>query len=232
MAAMFGPRSGTMVPDKVPRKVMGGGFRSHSPPRSSTAKTTGGVWKGMNDDPAGTTRSGQGAKRPGRGTSGKEKLILAQEQEAADIEREYIKNLQQQVYYLELELAYTKQNKAKAPQEHRQQQQQQQGGGGGGEYVGDAFQAPGARSARGGWEGSGAAPSAAPSSYPAPLPATTTPYAAVAAVREAAERACLELQRTRTQQLEEAATRAYDITAQILKSTLHGDFPIVTAPGQ
>jgi hypothetical protein len=218
---MFGPRSGTMVPDKVPRKVMGGGFRSHSPPRSSTAKTTGGVWKGMNDDPAGTPRSGQGAKRPGRGTSGKEKLIMAQEQEAADIEREYIKNLQQQVYYLELELTYTKQNKARAPQEHRQhqQQQQQQQGAGGGEYVGDAFQAPtpGARSAGGGWEGSGAAPS----SYPAPLPAATTPYAAVAAVREAAERACLELQRTRTQQLEEAANRAYDITAQILKSTLY-----------
>jgi hypothetical protein len=32
--ALVPPRSGTMVPDKVPRKSMGGGFRSHSPSRS------------------------------------------------------------------------------------------------------------------------------------------------------------------------------------------------------
>ena len=216
MAAMFGPRSGTMVPDKVPRKVMGGGFRAHSPPRSSLTATGVGISPRMNarhDDAAGTPRSGHAAKRPGRAPSGKEKLILAQEQEAADIEREYIKNLQQQVYYLELELNYTK-SKGRPPQEpHQAQQQQAQtpsgselGGGGGAAFRQEP--PPSAGGAAGALEGSGAAPAA---------PATT-PYAAVAAVREAADRACQELQRTRTQQLEEAASRAYEITASHLAS--------------
>ena len=42
------------------------------------------------------------------------------------------------------------------------------------------------------------------------------PYAAVTAVRQAAERACQELQRSRQQQMDEAASRAYDITASHL----------------
>ena len=35
MAAVVPPRSGTMPPDKTARTTMGGGFRSHEPPRSS-----------------------------------------------------------------------------------------------------------------------------------------------------------------------------------------------------
>jgi hypothetical protein len=101
---MYGPRSGTMVPDKVPRKVMGGGFRAHSPPRHSLAATGKGISPRNNSlgirnsadvfDSA-TPRSGHGGKR--KTPNSKDQLILMQEQEAADIEREYIKNLQQQV---------------------------------------------------------------------------------------------------------------------------------------
>ena len=93
-----------MVPDKVPRKVMGGGFRAHSPPRHSLAATGKGISPRNNSlgirnsadvfDSA-TPRSGHGGKR--KTPNSKDQLILMQEQEAADIEREYIKNLQQQV---------------------------------------------------------------------------------------------------------------------------------------
>ena len=123
-----------MVPDKVPRKVMGGGFRAHSPPRSSLVTTSGGTGMsigGRQNEDVGTPRSGHSTKSgKGRPQSSKEKIIKAQEQEAAEIEREYIKNLQQQVYYLELELQYTKVKPKQvehAEQHHHHQQEQKAG---------------------------------------------------------------------------------------------------------
>lgn len=203
---MFGPRSGTMVPDKKPRKWMGGGFRSHSPPRSSlSAQGVGISPRTRNEDDANTPLS-VNSKRPNRPASSKEKLILAQEQEAAEIEREYIKNLQQQVYYLELELQYNKEKGEK------QQKQQKEGGEeeGGGASV--RFSNDGRPSTPAGGGGGGGG-----ESFRADKDIAGTPYAAVAAVREAAERACAELQRTRVQQMEDAASRAYEITAQHLE---------------
>ena len=120
-----------MVPDKVPRKVMGGGFRAHSPPRSSLVTTSGGTGMsigGRQNEDVGTPRSGHSTKSgKGRPQSSKEKIIKAQEQEAAEIEREYIKNLQQQVYYLELELQYTKvkPKQVEHTEQHHHHQQEQ-----------------------------------------------------------------------------------------------------------
>mmetsp|Transcript_41301 Transcript_41301/g.97999 ORF Transcript_41301/g.97999 Transcript_41301/m.97999 type:complete len:531 (-) Transcript_41301:203-1795(-) len=85
------PRSGTMVPDKVPRKAMGGGFRSHSPSRSKSS-----------------TKSRQPTVvqlQHSSSTVSNKKVTLISDEEA-EIEKEYIKNLQQQIYYLELELKY------------------------------------------------------------------------------------------------------------------------------
>jgi hypothetical protein len=248
---MYGARSGTMVPDKVPRKVMGGGFRSHSPPRGSLAATGVGISPGSRNEDLSTPRSSGGGKgsgskwlgKPSNAASSKSKLILAQEQEAAEIEREYIKNLQQQVYYLELELKFTKDKPRHAqqpqqqpqqsqsdeapsssPQQQRQQQQQQHTIGASHEYAHKETE-PSPSSTQQGGQAWGPGPGdAAPNYPPTPAsirsyggPAPTTPYAAVAAVREAAERACEELQRTRQQQMDEAASRAYDITTRHLQ---------------
>jgi len=235
---MFGARSGTMVPDKVPRKVMGGGFRSHSPPRNSLSATGVGISHGSRNEDLSTPRSagGKGGKPAANAASSKSKLILAQEQEAAEIEREYIKNLQQQVYYLELELKYTKDKPRKDQQAPPSDQRPQAPTPSQQEQEGDAessrddatsvppinTEASGAAAGSGGEEWGapptrewGAPPTpAAMSSHRGPIP--QTPYAAVAAVREAAERACEELQRTRQQQMDEAASRAYEVTTNHL----------------
>ena len=202
-----------MVPDKVPRKAMGGGFRSTSPPRHSLQATGKGVLSSVrnSDDSHATPRPGSGGGPGARraAPSSRDKLILLQQEEAAQIEKEYIKNLQQQVYYLELELNYTKARPAGLAQpgavdegstEHSLPAQV--------EGLPSTPQRPATASSVG-----GSALKAAPGGYEEE---EVGPYAAVNMVRQAAERACEELKRARVQQMEEAASRAYDITASHL----------------
>jgi hypothetical protein len=113
------------------------------------------------------------------------------------------------VYYLELELQYTKTKKS------------QQGGPDGDDRArndDDEAALPSTQSnqplgfpvRQKGEPGAGPVPQAGE------VGEDMGPYAAVTAVRQAAERACQELQRSRQQQMDEAASRAYDITASHL----------------
>eukprot|EP00282_Hemiselmis_andersenii_P017020 CAMPEP_0114118284 /NCGR_PEP_ID=MMETSP0043_2-20121206/5499_1 /TAXON_ID=464988 /ORGANISM="Hemiselmis andersenii, Strain CCMP644" /LENGTH=144 /DNA_ID=CAMNT_0001210761 /DNA_START=85 /DNA_END=516 /DNA_ORIENTATION=- len=108
----------SMIPDKTPRKAMGGGFRSHSPPRSSTNKANQAKRAAQSPMPSITGTGNQlrphlpgsrpsSARKSAHGSAtragghGIDKLLL---------EQEYVSNLEAQVNILQLGLAQTRED--------------------------------------------------------------------------------------------------------------------------
>eukprot|EP00960_Hanusia_phi_P070036 767223-Hanusia_phi.AAC.1 len=95
MAAVVPPRSGTMPPDKTPRKTMGGGFRSHEPPRSTLPLKQ---------------ELRQSLEEPVINSLRYEKSPI--QTSVSMVEKEYIRELRQQIKFLEIELSHSREKKS------------------------------------------------------------------------------------------------------------------------
>ena len=123
---LIGPMLIVLIILQTPRMSMGGGYRLKSPlscrsgdqtlslqigPPNKTRPTATPRISGVSSARQQTTRSSQ------RIDSAADDDTKLRENEAAEIERAYIYNLQRQVYYLELELESAKTSKLQSPSE-------------------------------------------------------------------------------------------------------------------